>query len=388
MYHSKENIIRQACLFFGIMASGGNLIISREIWVVLTILCCIHLLKWNLPIFASRFFIYIWIGAVILLLFYSQGASDFLSIASRAATFFAALLLLEVYLNRSIDRLMADLHNILRFMSMQAIITCVLAYIAGELFSVVNVAGTDYYTLGFLFNFHYTQDDVTRFIRPDGFFYEPGVYQIYISIFMYLCLFWRLSIFWAVVSLIAQITLWSTIGMVLTVVLFGFSARQLFCNLRGSARALVFFAYILTLPIVIFLAIFNYDQKVNGELSGSHLARQYDFYTGINIIEEKPLTGIGFGLDNYLKYNRNFGYSESELRFEQTVERPNSNGLVQVLYTIGLPLGVPIFVGIFTQCLFRRNWLMAAVLVGSFYGQSIIFTPFFLFIMFSGLIIR
>jgi hypothetical protein len=383
---SKEGVFRHAALFFAMMASGGNIIVPREAWVVLTVVSCLALLRWRVPLLISRGFIYAWILLVILLLFVLQGSTNPLSIASRALTFLAALLLLEVYIRRPIDRLMGDLFNILKLMSVQAILTSIIGNLSEGLFSPVNVEGMDYQTLGFIFNFHYVHDVVGHYIRPDGFFYEPGIFQIYISIFLYICLFWRFSLFWAGIACLALVSLWSTVGVAVSAVLLVLSCRQLLFRHRGIKRAFLLAAYIFALPVITFLAISNYYEKVDGDLRGSFLAREYDFYTGVNIIKEKPMTGIGFGLDTYLQYNQHLGYDASDLRVDETVDRPNSNGLIQVLYTIGLPLGLTLLLGIVAQSLFPHRLPISVILGASFYSQSVVFTPFFLCILFSGFV--
>ena len=383
---SSEGLQRHAALFFAMMASGGNNIVLREVWVVLTCVTCLSLLRWRIPLRTSRNLIYIWLILLVVLLFFLQGLSSIVSIASRMLTFVAAIMLVEVYLSRSLDRLKSDLFNILSLMSVQAILTSFLGNLVDGLFWTVNVNGRDYLTLFYLFNFHYVHEEVARYVRPDGFFYEPGVFQIYLSIFLYLCLFWRFSMYWVAAALVALVTVWSTIGLGIAAALLVLSSWRLLSHLRGMKLVLLLAAYVAMLPVAVTLTMNNYNEKVTGELRGSFLARQYDLYTGMNVIKEKPLTGIGFGLDAYLRFNLTAGYQASELAVEQTNDRPNSNGLVQVLYTIGIPLGLPLLLGMATQRLFRPRLPMAILLAWSFYGQSLVFTPFFLFILLSGFI--
>jgi hypothetical protein len=380
----KETLLRHAALFFAIMASGGNNLVPREAWVMLTFVSCLALLDWRIPVRHNYALTYLWISLVIPLLFLLQGLDSIVSIASRLVTFLAAILLLEVYLTRSVPLLMADLFNILKLMAIQAILTFLLGNVAKEAFATVEVQGTTYYTLGFLFNFHYAHSEIAQYVRPDGFFYEPGVLQIYINIFLYMTLFWRVQVLWAAIACAALVTVWSTIGLMVAAFLLILSLPRLIRELPRSQLFLVAMGLMIAIPTVGYLAIVNYDEKVNGELRGSFLAREYDFYTGLNIVKDRPFTGIGFGLDTYLHYNQALGYDTSELRWELTSERPNSNGLMQVLYTIGIPLGLPLLLGMFTQRLFSRRFPMAIVLAVSFYGQSLVFTPFFLFILFSG----
>ena len=383
---NKETLLRYGALFTAMMASGGNALVLREIWVVLTVLLCLPLLNWRIPIKSSRVYIYLWVLAVLLLLLFVQGPGSIVSILSRMMTFLAALLLLEVYLSRRPQLFLADLFAILSVMCVQAILTSVIGNLFIGAFSPVTIRGATYYTLGFVFNFHYVHDEIARYVRPDGFFYEPGSFQIYLSIFLYLVLFWRFSVRWSVLAVVALITVWSTIGLFIATILILISSRHLIFQLRGLKVAVLVLAYVVSVPVVAGIALQNYDQKVNGELRGSFLARQYDFFTGLNIIQQRPLTGIGFGSEAYLNYNRVYGFKSSELRTQQSDDRLNSNGLVQVLYTIGVPLGAVLLLGIYFQILFPHRLPIAIILGGSLYGQSLVFTPFFLLILLSGLV--
>lgn len=383
---TRESLFRYTALFSAIMASGGNFIVPRELWVVLTIVSSLAILRNPLAMRPGRRKIYLWVGLVVLLLFFTQGPGDIVSIVSRLTTFIAAVLLLEVYLNRPADRFHEDLFKLLRLMSLQAILTWLLGTLVPGLFATVDVQGLDYHTFALLFNYHFYEENV-RYVRPDGLFYEPGVFQAYLAIFLYLNLFWRFNLKWAMVAGVALITLWSTTGLLVALVLLLLASRDILAHYRGAVRFFLLAAGVVTVVALGWVASVNFIEKTTGDLQGSTIARAYDLYTGLNIIQERPLTGIGFGRDTYARYNVLYGAAESDLPFANAVERPNSNGIIQVLYTIGLPLGIPLLVGMFTQQLFRQRLAMAAILLGALLTESLVFTPFYLLILFSGFIV-
>lgn len=383
---SKENLLRRSALFFAMMASGGNPIVYREIWLALIFVSCFQLIRWRLPTRSEYRLLYVWLILTMLLLAILQGADSYMSVASRFAWFMAPILLLEVYLSRSLGLLMDDLFIILRLMAVQAIITFILGTTLSSVFWTVDVQGVQYYTLGFLFNFHYIDEKIAGYVRPDGFFWEPGVFQIYLSIFLYL--FWRMSVFWVVISCIAIVTVWSTTGLIIAIVLIVMALPRLATYMPRSVLVIGMVIVLSTVPIIGFLALQNYNEKMNGKLRGSYLSREYDFYTGLNIIETRPLTGIGFGVDTYLSYARALSYSGSELRRKLTEDRLNTNGVIQVLYTIGIPLGLPLLAGIFTQRLFDRRFAMGIILLPSLNGEPLAFSVFFLFILYSGFLLK
>lgn len=388
MNFSKDGFFRYSALLFGMMASGGNQILPREFWLVLCALSCLTLLNWRLPLFKSRRLIYLWIVLVDALALYQEGPVGIPSIISKTGVFLLSVLLIEVYLARSMERLMQDLFNIGRLMSIQAIITYILGALAANIFMIIDVDGISHHTLGFIFNYHQVGNVVTEYIRPNGFFYEPGVFQIYISIFLYLCLYWRLNLTWAIIACAAQVTLWSTTGLIITIVLLVLAFRRIYLNLRGLWRPIIISVYILSLSFMLFLGSGNIIEKTEGDLRGSNYARLYDLNTGISIVENKPITGIGFRTETYLKYSGLFGFEGTILSAEQTSERPNTNGLLQILYSIGLPLGLVLLIGVFKQQVFSARLPMAILLAASLYAEPLGFTPFFLFILLSWILMK
>jgi O-antigen ligase len=380
-----EDLLHLVALFFAMMASGGNFIVRREIWVALLILVCLYLLRWRVPISATRQYLYLWIMIVMVIVAVTQGTGGLLSTGSRLMTFVASLLLLEVYTQRSVDRVQQDMSIILRIMAIQAILTVIVANLFNNYFWTVNVSDQDYYTLGYIFNYHFVLDEVRR-IRPDGFFYEPGVYQIYMSILLYLSLFWRFNLLWALIATVALIALWSTIGLLVTAILFVLAFKIIMARLRGAFRIMVIGGYVLLFSAVIYLGVSNYEEKTTGSLEGSSIARMYDYYTGLNIVAQHPFTGIGFNVDTYLAYSKAFASTLTDLPDNAVGTRPSTNGILQVFYTIGIPLGLSLLLGIFRQRLFSNRLAMITILIGGFAGQALVFTPFFLAILYTGLL--
>ena len=79
--------------------------------------------------------------------------------------------------------------------------------------------GEVYQTLLGVFNYHVIVDDLTSIIRPDGFFFEPGVYQIYLNLYLYLALFVFRRPLQALLAAAAVLSTQSTTGMAIMLVL-------------------------------------------------------------------------------------------------------------------------------------------------------------------------
>lgn len=380
---SKEGFLRHLALFSAIMASGGNKIIPGEVWLVLCSICCLALLQWRIPLDRRLTTIYLWIGLVDVLLIFQGGMSALPSVASRTMVFFTSVLLIDVYLKRSMDLLMSDLFGFGRFMVVQAIITFILGTFAPNMFGSIIITGIDYKTILFLFNFHNLDGVAIEYIRPNGFFYEPAVFQIYISVFLYLCLFWKFNIKWAIIACVAQFTLWSTTGLLITLALLLLSSKNVYLSASRAWRPVVAIAFVLSIFPITHFVIANVTEKTTGSLQGSSLARLYDLNTGFSIIQQKPLTGIGFSTEQYLNYSNQLGVSDENLNAALLLERPNTNGIIQTLYTIGIPLGGFLLIGLFLQKAFSNKIAMAVILLFSLYAQPLTFTPFFLLILLS-----
>lgn len=378
MKFSKEGFLRHAALFAAMMASGGNKIVPAEAWLVLCAVCCLALLRWTLPIHRRLTRIYLWIALVDLLLVYQGGISAIPSVLSRTVVFITSILLIEVYLRRSVDQLMSDIFDIGRFMSVQAILTFVLGSTVPGLFASVNINDITYKTILFIFTYHNLDGVAIEYIRPNGFFYEPGVFQIYLSIFLYVCLYWRMNITWAVIACIAQFTLWSTTGLLITITLLLLSSKRLYLSTSNTWRPVFAIVFAISLVPVAYVVANNFIEKTAGDMRGSSLARLYDLNTGLSIIQNKPLEGIGFNTERYLEFSNQLGDAGEILSAAQLTERPNTNGLIQALYAIGIPLGGYLLIGLFRQKIFPNRIAMAAVLVMSLYAEPLVFTPFFL----------
>ncbi|OZA19993.1 MAG: hypothetical protein B7Y02_00150, partial [Rhodobacterales bacterium 17-64-5] len=57
----------------------------------------------------------------------------------------------------------------------------------------------------------------------------------------------------------------------------------------------------------------------------------------------------------------------------------------QMFYTIGIPLALPLFIALFRQSLFQHRIIVGVLILLSLIGQSLTFSIFFLFLIFSGM---
>lgn len=381
--------IRQVALIAAILISGGLLSIPREPLLMIVLVAC-FVLKNPLKLFGGEF-AFIWVLLIAVLGVVLIGGEDFqlMPIIIRYANFAAGLALLLAYIDERRSTLADDLYWILKLMAIQAILTPVMVILFGQFFTTFTVNETQYSTLFYVFTYHEFVATGSPFKRPDGFFFEPGVFQIYLNIFLFICLFVRrqrpLDIALAALAVIAT---QSTTGAVILVLQFAYAY---FVWLRTADRrqklGVFVFVPIILLPLGAYMT-YNVTEKFYGQLSGSAEAREYDLRTGLRVAMEKPLTGIGFDYEKYFDVASRVGYREADLSRENITERGNTNGIVVLLYSLGFPLAFVFLLGLIRQRMFRPGLLMAALALLSLTAESLSLTPIFLMLTFSGLLIK
>ncbi len=369
--------------------SGGLLLIPREPVLAILVATC-FLLKNPLRLFRPEFaFIWVVLLAIAAAVLVGGESFQFVPMIIRYANFLAGLSLLLVYIDERRSTLVDDLYPLLKLMAFQAVLTPITFILIPNYFFTVRLFDTEYSTFYFLFTFHEFQDLGALLKRPDGLFFEPGVFQIYLNLFLFLCLFVRRrKLFDIALATAAVLATQSTTGVVILVMQFGFVYFRWLQSADRSQKIGVFvFVPILLLPLGAYVT-YNVSEKFYGALRGSAEAREYDLRTGINVALEQPLTGIGFDYEKYYDIAGRVGYREAELSKENITERGNTNGIVVLFYSLGFPLALVFLIGLLRQRLFRPGLLMGAVAMLSLTSESLSLTPIFLMLIFSGLLIQ
>ena len=381
--------MRQLALFAGILMSGGLQTIPREPLLVLVLAICFAFTN-PLRMFKAEFgAIWILLLATVAVALLGGQSFQIAPMLIRYSNFLAGLALLAMYIDRRPGAIAEDLYIILKLMAFQAVLTPLFALIVPQLFTTFMYKNTIYTTFLYIFTYHEFIVGATLFKRPDGFFFEPGVFQIYLNIFLFICLFLRrFSYFDVGLATLAVMATQSTTGAAILVMLYCVAYwRFLKTAGRMQKLAVLIVGPILLLPIATY-ATYNLAEKFYGEFSGSAEAREYDLRTGLNVVMENPLTGIGFDYERYFDVAQEVGYRDLDLSDENMTERSNSNGIVTLLYSIGIPLGLVFLWGALRQRMFRPRLLMAGLVLLSMTSEPLIFTPFILMIVFSGLLLK
>lgn len=383
-----QQTLRRLAIFFAMLLSGGNLIVPRIPILILVLGICFLVRG---PTFGVRR--EMWgIGALLFGVLIVTGLIaqdvDLMALATRYANFIAGIALLGLYMTEPRNTIVRDLRPIFQFMGLQIIGTVLLALWGPQFFRAIPVGDATYHTVFWIFTYHVTIADVGGLVRPDGFFWEPGVFQIYMNIFLFISLFItkrRLDIALAIVSIVL---LQSTIGLLIALMLFGVGFAQRFHRARPAEKiAAVLLAPLLAAPLLL-IAVENFTSKTTGEFRGSSWARTYDLYTGLNVIMAHPLVGVGFDDERYRREAARLGYADTRLDYSSTAERSSSNGIIALVASIGIPMSIPFLIALFRQRFFPKPLLFGAMLVLSFSGQSLMLTPFFLMLLLSAMLSR
>lgn len=384
---NKDFLGRVTALVLVILLSGGQLFLPRLPLLVafLILMGGIKLgTNWRL---SKRMFAPVALVLFILSLEVTRGSSDPLQVVIRAANFLCALLLLNIYAIRGVSLLQSDLLAVLRYLPHQTIATSILATVAPFLF--FTIPGTVVKTFLFVLYHHTPDSGGHAIVRPDGFFWEPGIVQLYLCILLILSVHHskpKTTILTIVVAIAAT---QSTTGLLnLCIILCSIFVTQF----SGRGLKLLDPKVIGSLAIalvVIPISIGNIQEKVSGELKGSFYARSYDTLAGIEVATKYPWTGIGFTLETYLSESRRAVIDLDEYSSDVFSEREgNSNGIVTLLYTMGLPIGGLMIIGILRQRIIPKKYIAGPILIISLLSEPLTLFPFFLLLALSGIMRR
>lgn len=380
-------MLRRLALLLAMLLSGGILLIPRVPVLALLIVLCVCVTEFRLPICRALWPLYTLLLAVLLITLIRPGPLDLESLAIRFANFAAAVLLVNMYACARPGTLTEDLKALLWPMSLQAIGTVVLAHTVGFLFVPLDFSTTQYRTLLLIFTYHITIEDAGGLVRPDGFFFEPGVFQIYLNLYLYLMLFVARNPRRAAIGTVAVLTTQSTTGVLICSVLIAAAFLQHLRAGSGRRRLAVLATALAVMPAMLYLGYDNLQAKFFGELQGSSWARQYDLFTGLNILNQHPLLGIGFDNDQYTATASVLGYEDTLLDPKGLEERSTSNGLMQLFVSMGVPMGLVFLAGVMRQRIFPHRVLITVWFVLSMFGEALVFTPFFLLVVFSAYVV-
>lgn len=383
----QAQLLRRCALFVAFLLSGGNPLIPREPLAALLVILCFLIGGARMGL--RREMAGIGVLMLAMLSIAIIGSGEFLTETTiiRAVNFTLALFLLGIYIELPKSAFVDDIIPILKISAYQAVITVVLATFIPAIFTPVLYIDAYYNHFAYILWYHEVGADTGFFKRPDNFFHEAGVLQIYMNILLFIGLFVKKNKTTIAVGAIGVLSTQSTIGLAIASVLVAWWYLENLKNVSFPVKLLVTtLSPVLVVPMFLILAS-NFETKFTGDLRGSAWARQYDLVTGLNIAVANPVIGIGFDYTRYYDESLIHGDKTTQLDESSTVRRANTNGVIQVLYTVGFPLGLMLVYFLFRQKFFERKVIFSLIIIGSLTGQTLFYTPFFLMFVYSGLLL-
>jgi hypothetical protein len=368
------------------LISGGLLIFPRVPMLAIVLVAGIFLTR---PVWKVNHRLLAPIGLFIGLLIFAIGHPAGLhipSLATRFGNFLGALALLAIYVKAGDSALVDDLMALLPWMSVQAVLTVPMAVLLPFLFVDLNFNETPYRTVLLIFNYHVLNEEATTLPRPDGWFFEPGVFQMYLNLYLILALFVKRDVRHAALAAMAVLATQSTTGIVvlfISVASYYWRIAKVGPLLRRARVFLVGFFIALVVGVVAFQ---NIASKLVGADRGSAWAREYDTFTGLAVAFANPMFGVGLSHESYYRAADELGFAGTALSKEDVLDRGNSNGAVTVLYSLGFPAGMLLFFLLFRQRLLYPGWLVSSAIFFSMLTEALFWSPFVMMFVFSGLV--
>lgn len=379
-------LIRRTSLLMSMLISGGLMLFPRVPMLAVVLGAFFFLTRpvWkvNQRMLAP---IALFVGLLIFAIGHPSGL-EIPSLATRFGNFLGALALLAIYLKAGDSALVDDLMALVPWMAVQAVLTVPIAVLFPFLFVELNINETPYRTVLLIFNYHVLNEEATTLPRPDGWFFEPGVFQMYLNLYFILALFVKRDIRHAALAAMAVLATQSTTGIV---ILFISVAAYYWRTVKvGSLwrRIKVFLAGFVVALVVGVVAFENITSKLSGADRGSAWAREYDTLTGLAVAFANPIFGVGLSHESYYRAADSLGFAGTALSEEHLLDRGNSNGVVTVLYSLGLPAGTLLFLLLFRQRLLCPGWLVSSAIFLSMLTEALFWSPFVMMFVFSGLV--
>ena len=147
----------------------------------------------------------------------------------------------------------------------------------------------------------------------------------------------------------------------------------------------IIIVFVLVVPFVFFGYTSLISKKNDDKTVTSYSMRTMDLYTGVMVTLEHPLIGIGLSKEiMYENLNKHFGLDIAQVDGVLD-KRGNSNSISQLFMIFGIPLSIIFFILLYNQDIINNDkFLSFLIIIICLCNEPLIFTPFFLFLVYSG----
>ncbi len=378
MNFKNKNILFKFTLLSLIFISGGIQVFSIAFSTLIPSLLLIILylknkiFKIDRAIIPVMFFSFIYLLYAVII---ANDMEDIQFVFFRSVRFIMATLLLNFIYLKKIN-FIDELKSVLYWITIHGLINFVVVNLFFQYFTKI----PEINTYSFLLFFGRENLDFL-FSRSQGIFWEPGVFQVYLNIFLFISLFLTKKVYTPLVTiiLISVLLTLSTTGIVVSFLLISYYYLiSIKLTLKNLSLTILFF------PLII--GLFNLvnnqvEEKISGKKSGSFLARNYDTLTGFNLAINNPW-GIGFSTTKYQEIARKDLFN---LIPGLETDRGNTNSIATLFYSTGILWGVIILYFMWKQSLFMKHKTLFYISIFLFlFTEPLLYTPFFILILLSG----
>jgi hypothetical protein len=324
---------------------------------------------------------------------YLQYAFHLLNITS------CILILVHLKNSREASYFLDRIHFILKIVLYHALLSfsCYF-FLKGYLIKLYGGWGNEYVADSFYYLFFYDAEKYNfslfgiEFVRNQGWFWEPGILQIFLNILLFIEGFVVKKNKWTIFLLIiAIITTYSTTGILIMLILL---ILIFWSDIRRNPLVIIF-AIGLLLPLF-YVAETNIENKTIGERSSSFQKRYLDLVQPFAIASDYPITGVGLDRDFFQKFRSRFQmeddfgkviqtYTGLE-RIAQSTDKGSSNSLTYLIAAMGFPSAFFLFYCLLKQNLFtKRKGIFMTIIIISLFSEPLFLRPFFLILVVSGM---
>lgn len=279
------------------------------------------------------------------------------------------------------DRFLKCIYNIVITVSVVTLIGFVLVNVTKTVTSYIYVPLRDdlYFYRRYL-GFFYAARTYLRsvfgfeFYRLQSFFWEPGVYAIYLVYALYYFIFCdrNKKKFILYVLLTSLALTMSTTGICIGIPMF-FIWWVENAKVNKKSKPLMVLSALIVASIGIIIV---WSKKAVGSsvVKGSYYLRMLDLLNGLSLIAKRPIFGWGYKREGILEALQNLG-------------RGNSNGLITLGYNLGM-IGLLLALIPFISCIIKsqkseriKETVFSALFVLTNMTEPLIFSPFMIFLI-------
>ena len=343
----------------------------------------------------SIFTLVIFLFLIILNYIVAPGSQKFLKYGFHMMNITSCVLILTHFKNnRSSDYFLGIIRNILKIILYFSILNFLAYFVVYNQLTdlyFVSVQGAEKLvtkTYNYLFFYNPEKHAFNFFgidlVRNQGWFWEPGVNQVYLNILLYLEGFVFKRGKWTIPLIIfAIITTYSTTGILIMLIVL----VPIFIKLIKRNPLLYVFIGILIIYPLFRIAQSNFEDKASDNVSSMN-KRIFDLVQPLLIAADNPFTGIGLDVEHFQRYRSEYFLDDETQSFltVQNTEKGSTNSITFLIAATGFPISLFLIYCLFKQNLFthRKEIFMAIILI-SVLSEPLLLRPFFLILIVSGM---